>query len=139
MSKETLNFDFPIVKDMKSTKEKHAKRATKLRSLLIDQGLQFSNSYHVNSSYELDATIDAMLNTGFNCYDRFRCSEGTNKQRLRALKRVVNEAMRRNIAYFIEREDLPKTYATALYCVWQKSIDKTMKAATKRHFKEFKI
>lgn len=137
MKKETLNFDFPIVKDMKSTKEKHAKRATKLRSLLIDNGLQFSNSGLTR--YSLDQTITTILHSGYNNYHYSRCNEGTNKQRLRALKRVINEAMRRDIEYFIEFNELPKSYATALYCVWQKSIDKMMKAEAKSWFKEFKL
>ena len=36
MKNETLNFDCPIVKDMDSTKAKHAAKAKKLKSLLMN-------------------------------------------------------------------------------------------------------
>jgi CRISPR/Cas system CMR-associated protein Cmr5 small subunit len=136
MKNEKLNFEFPIVKNMEETKLKHAAKVKRLRSLLIDNGLQFTNS-GINNGPGLDDTIYSMLYNGHNTYYVNSIQRGTQKQNLRALKKVVNEAMRNNIQWFIEMNDLPKSYDTAVYIIWEKSINKLMKGATKRMFKNF--
>ena len=124
MTKTKLNYDFAI-RDIEQTKKNHYKRILKLTKdkmtlvHMIEQ-LEENNEGEVyNTSFSRNYTY---------AYDRLTSFREEKKQSdLNTIKVYVNDATISHIRYLLKRNELPKSYFTAFYCIFYARINRLMK------------
>lgn len=120
-----LNYEFSI-RDINATKAKHAKTMSKLRKWQRENNIRLiddligADYYNLNGGYYVDHVLR-------------KFNDDKTQKNLKELKTIVNHSVRADLVNILKYNELPASWATALYCNHYGQINKYMKRILKNY------
>lgn len=124
-----LNFDFPTVRDIATTKKRHAAFVRRVKGFA-------GCSILFLDDYSDDDLFEAIFHERYSDLRVLRNYSGTGQKFVRGIKTEVNQFIRSLINQHLKINNLPVSWSTAYYLVHQKAIDLKMKQTSILLFEE---
>lgn len=121
----TLNFNFPVVRDIAATRARHQARMNEL-----EWKPSFLNELSDDDLYE------SILRVNYRYFSYYPSSHWQGQKAVKEIKGIVNRHVYDLISSHLIDNNMPKSWATAYYLLHQSTIDTRMKAVSKLLYAE---
>lgn len=132
MKNTKLNYEFSI-RSIEDTTNKHIEHINKLKKdkQILKKILDQLEENNISEIWQNHAFVG--YSYAYGIVKRLRVNK-TQKD-LKALKNPINYVTRAHIEYLLQYYNIPKSYATAFYCIYYNRINKLMKRNLKEMIK----